>query len=283
MAANDARSPDDHDRAWGVGSAHHDRHVPADPHQRQACTQLNQFEQLTPQDTQRLAYSVLNEGQKQKFEEENELDLSFGIQGLARFRCNVYRQRGAVAAAIRVIPYQDPDSFEELNLPPIVEQLADRPKGLVLVTGPTGSGKSTTLAAMIDKINSRAQRAHHDDRGPDRVRPPAQAVPRQPARGLLRHPVVQERAQVHPPPGPGRGPRRRDARPGDDRGRADDRRDRPPDVRHAPHELLRPDDEPHHRRVPDEPAGAGAGAARRSCWKACSPSSSSPPRTAAAA
>jgi len=120
--------------------------------------QLNQFEQLTPQDTQRLAYSVLNEGQKQKFEEENELDLSFGIQGLARFRCNVYRQRGAVAAAIRVIPFKI-RNFAELALPPIVEQFADRPKGLVLVTGPTGSGKSTTLAAMIDKINS--ERSDH--------------------------------------------------------------------------------------------------------------------------
>ena len=119
---------------------------------------LTEFEQLTPQDTQRLAYSVLNEGQKQKFEEENELDLSFGIQGLARFRCNVYRQRGAVAAAIRVIPIKI-RTFGELNLPPIVEQMADRPKGLVLVTGPTGSGKSTTLAAMIDKINS--ERSEH--------------------------------------------------------------------------------------------------------------------------
>jgi twitching motility protein PilT len=116
-------------------------------------TPLSQFERLTPQDTQRLAYSVLNEGQKQKYEEDNELDLSFGIQGLARFRCNVYRQRGAVAAAIRVIPIKI-RSFDELGLPPIVEQLADRPKGLILVTGPTGSGKSTTLAAMVDKINS---------------------------------------------------------------------------------------------------------------------------------
>src|SRR2546426_302634 len=115
--------------------------------------QLTQFEVLTPQDTQRLSYSVLNEGQKQKFEEENELDLSFGIQGLARFRCNVYRQRGAVGCAIRVIPYKI-RSFEELGLPQIVQQLADRPKGLILVTGPTGSGKSTTLAAMIDKINN---------------------------------------------------------------------------------------------------------------------------------
>src|SRR6266540_1983154 len=121
-------------------------------------TSLTQFEQLTPQDTQRLAYSVLNEGQKQKFEEESELDLSFGIQGLARFRCNVYRQRGAVGSAIRVIPTKI-KGFSELGLPPIVEQLADRPKGLILVTGPTGSGKSTTLAAMVDKIN--AERSEH--------------------------------------------------------------------------------------------------------------------------
>src|SRR5215813_9353920 len=121
-------------------------------------TSLTQFEVLAPQDTQRLAYSVLNEGQKQKFEEENELDLSFGIQGLARFRCNVYRQRGAVGCAIRVIPYKI-RSFDELGLPQIVQQLADRPKGLILVTGPTGSGKSTTLAAMIDKING--ERSEH--------------------------------------------------------------------------------------------------------------------------
>src|SRR5216684_1975522 len=120
--------------------------------------QLTEFEQLTPQDTQRLAYSVLNEAQKQKFEEENELDLSFGIQNLARFRCNVYRERGAVAAAIRVVPFKI-RSFVELVLPPVVEQLADRPKGLILVTGPTGSGKSTTLAAMVDKINN--ERTEH--------------------------------------------------------------------------------------------------------------------------
>src|SRR3990172_4229918 len=119
---------------------------------------LTQFEMLTPQDTQRLAYSVLNEAQKQKFEEESELDLSFGIQGMARFRCNVYRQRGAIGCAIRVIPVNI-RGFHELGLPPIVEQLAERPKGLVLVTGPTGSGKSTTLAAMVDKINS--ERSEH--------------------------------------------------------------------------------------------------------------------------
>jgi twitching motility protein PilT len=119
---------------------------------------LTQFEVLTPQDTQRLAYSVLNEAQKQKFEEESELDLSFGIQGLARFRCNVYRQRGAVGAAIRLVPYKI-RSFDELGLPKVCEEMAERPKGLVLVTGPTGSGKSTTLAAMVDKIN--VERSEH--------------------------------------------------------------------------------------------------------------------------
>jgi len=119
---------------------------------------LTEFEVLTPQDTQRLAYSVLNESQKQRFEEQNELDLSFGIQDLARFRCNVYRQRGAVGAAIRLIPYKI-RPFEDLGLPRVVQELAERPKGLVLVTGPTGSGKSTTLAAMIDKINS--ERSEH--------------------------------------------------------------------------------------------------------------------------
>src|SRR2546428_11046600 len=114
---------------------------------------LTQFEVLAPQDTQRLAYSVLNEGQKQKFEEESELDLSFGIQGLARFRCNVYRQRGAVRAGIPVIPYKI-RTFDELGLPRVVQALADRPKGLGLGTGPTGSRKSSTLAAMIDKVNT---------------------------------------------------------------------------------------------------------------------------------
>jgi len=107
---------------------------------------------LTPQDTQTLAYSVLTEGQKKIFEQENELDLSFAVENLARFRANVFRQRGSVAMAIRQIPF-DILSFDELGLPPVLAQLADRPRGLVLVTGPTGSGKSTTLAAMIDRIN----------------------------------------------------------------------------------------------------------------------------------
>jgi twitching motility protein PilT len=108
---------------------------------------------LGPAETKGLAYSVLTDAQKKRFEETLELDFSFGIRGLARFRCNVFNQRGAVAAVYRVIP-EEIKGFNELGLPPVLATLADRPRGLVLVTGPTGSGKSTTLAAMIDKINT---------------------------------------------------------------------------------------------------------------------------------
>jgi twitching motility protein PilT len=113
---------------------------------------------LTPADTKQLAYSVLTDAQKKRFEEALELDFSFGIKGLARFRCNMFNQRGAVAAVYRLIPERI-RTFEELGLPQVLSTLADRPRGLVLVTGPTGSGKSTTLAAMIDKINT--QRREH--------------------------------------------------------------------------------------------------------------------------
>jgi len=107
---------------------------------------------LTPKDTLQLAYSVLTEQQKKRFEMEDELDFSFGIQNLARFRGNAFKQRGCVSMVVRQIPFQV-KTFEQLALPPVVAQLAEKPRGLVLVTGPTGSGKSTTLAAMIDKIN----------------------------------------------------------------------------------------------------------------------------------
>src|ERR687891_209998 len=109
-------------------------------------------EVLTPKDTLSLAYSVLTENQKKRFETESELDFSFGIQNLARFRGNVFKQRGCVSMVIRQIPFSV-RTFEDLGLPAVVAQLAERPRGLVLVTGPTGSGKSTTLAAMIDKVN----------------------------------------------------------------------------------------------------------------------------------
>ncbi len=108
---------------------------------------------MSPTETKQLIYSVLTDNQKHRFEEENELDLSFGLKGLSRFRANVFQQRGAVGAAIRVIPFKIL-TFDELGLPPIVTELVKKPRGLVLVTGPTGSGKSTTLASMIDFINN---------------------------------------------------------------------------------------------------------------------------------
>ncbi len=109
--------------------------------------------QMTPAETKQLAYSVMTDSQKHRFEESLELDFSFGLKGLARFRANVFNQRGATAAVFRLIPFEI-KSFNQLGLPAVVSKLCDKPRGLVLVTGPTGSGKSTTLAAMIDKINS---------------------------------------------------------------------------------------------------------------------------------
>ncbi|MEE9441202.1 MAG: type IV pilus twitching motility protein PilT [candidate division Zixibacteria bacterium] len=111
-----------------------------------------EHEVLTAEMTLKLAYSIMNEKQRKKFEENNELDLSFGLESLSRFRCNVFRQRGNIAVAIRQIPFKI-KTFEELGLPKVVSEMANLPRGLVLVTGPTGSGKSTTLAAIIDKIN----------------------------------------------------------------------------------------------------------------------------------
>lgn len=112
-----------------------------------------EYPPLKPQDTRQLCYSVLTDAQKHRFEENQELDLSFGVRGLSRFRANVFMQRGALAGAFRLIPYQI-RSFQELGLPSVVDELCSKPRGLILVTGPTGSGKSTTLASMIDKINT---------------------------------------------------------------------------------------------------------------------------------
>jgi twitching motility protein PilT len=113
---------------------------------------------LSPKDTLQIAYSVLTEQQKKRFEMEDELDFSFGIQNLARFRGNCFKQRGCVSMVMRQIPINI-KTFDDLKLPPIIAKMAEKPRGLVLVTGPTGSGKSTTLAAMIDKIN-RERKGH---------------------------------------------------------------------------------------------------------------------------
>jgi twitching motility protein PilT len=113
---------------------------------------------LTAVETKQLCYSILTDAQKMKFEEDQELDFSFGVKNLARFRGNLFMQRGAVAGAFRLVPFKI-QPLRELGLPPIVDQLCEKPRGLVLCTGPTGSGKSTTLASMVDRINS--SHRHH--------------------------------------------------------------------------------------------------------------------------
>jgi twitching motility protein PilT len=110
------------------------------------------MEKLAPDETMRMSYSLMNEMQKKTFEQNKECDFSFGISNLARFRANAFLQRGCVALALRIIPLEI-RSFKDLGLPAIVADFCKRPSGLVLVTGSTGSGKSTTLAGMIDKIN----------------------------------------------------------------------------------------------------------------------------------
>ena len=114
---------------------------------------LTEFRPLTAAETKQLAYSVLTDTQKHRFEEQLEIDFSFGIKGLSRFRGNIFNQRGAVGAVFRSIPYEV-RSFDTLELAAGGKTMCDKPRGLILVTGPTGSGKSTTLAAMMDKINT---------------------------------------------------------------------------------------------------------------------------------
>src|SRR5437588_7693793 len=113
---------------------------------------------LTPTDTREIVYSILSASQRQKFENNWQLDFAYQIPGKARFRVNAYFQRSAVGAAFRLIPFEVVP-LETLGLPPIVADFAAKPRGLVLVTGPTGSGKSTTLASLIDVIN--ASREEH--------------------------------------------------------------------------------------------------------------------------
>lgn len=114
---------------------------------------LDGYRNMTPADTKQLAYSVMTDSQKHRFEENLELDFSFGLKGLARFRANIFNQKGATGAVFRAIPYEI-KQFSELGLPPVVLDMCKKPRGLILVTGPTGSGKSTTLATMIDRINT---------------------------------------------------------------------------------------------------------------------------------
>ena len=200
--------------------------------------------------------------QRQKFKDAQEVDLAYSVPGLGRFRCNIFQQRGTVGLVLRVIPMQI-RTIDELGLPPVLKRIAEEERGLVLVTGTTGSGKSTTLAAMIDYINQTRCGARHDGRGSDRVPAPRQQVDRQPARGLGRHALVRAGAAQRPAPGSGRHPGRRNARLRDDRNRPARRRNRPPRVLDPAHARRHRDDQPHHLGVSAAPAEADPPAARQ--------------------
>ena len=215
---------------------------------------------MTPKDTLSLAYSVLTENQKKRFETENELDFSFGIQNLARFRGNCFKQRGCVSLVIRQIPF-NVRTFDDLGLPPIVAKLAERPRGLVLVTGPDRLGQEHHAGGDDRQDQQGDEGPHHHGGRPDRVHPPPPAVHRQPARGRHRHQQLRGGAQVRAAPGPRRRADRRNARSGDDAGGPDDRRDGPPGVRHPAHQLGGRDHQPHHRHLPVAPAVADPRAA----------------------
>ena len=204
--------------------------------------------------------SILSEEQRKRFENELELDFAYSLPGVSRFRANIFMQRGSMGAVFRMIPLRIP-TIEDLGLPKVATFLADRPRGLVLVTGPTGSGKSTTLAAMVDHIN--ATRKVHIITLEDPIEFMHQnklAYVNQREIGEDTH-SFGDALEARAAPGPRRHPRRRDARPRDDPGRHHRGRDRPPRPRHAPHDRRSRDGRPHHRRVPAPPAGAGADAA----------------------
>jgi len=119
-----------------------------------ALVPLKNGQRMSPEDVQKIALGIMNSNQKEKFKEYNEIDLAYGVPGLGRFRVNVFQQRGTVGCVFRVIPFKV-QGFEELQLPKVLEKIATERRGLILVTGTTGSGKSTTLASMIDHINAR--------------------------------------------------------------------------------------------------------------------------------
>ena len=147
---------------------------------------------LGPVETKQLCYSILTDEQKARLEEDQELDLSFGVKGLSRFRGNVFLQKGNVAGVFRGIPFKI-RSFDELGLPKIIEELCNKPRGLVLITGPTGLGQVDHAGGHDRQDQHRAPRAHRDHGGSHRVHPPAQELRGEPARDRQRHQVLQAR------------------------------------------------------------------------------------------
>ena len=162
---------------------------------------------MTPPTIQRMLYAVLTQKQREKFEEELELDFAYAVPGKARFRVNMYRQRDALGAAFRLIPYEI-KPLEDLGIPPSVSNFAMLPRGFVLVTGPTGSGKSTTLASLVDLANRQRRDHIMTVEDPIEFLHRHKSSPGQPARGGGGHLVLPERAEARAAPGPRHHPRR---------------------------------------------------------------------------
>ena len=174
---------------------------------------LEDIPPLGPAETKQLAYSILTDAQKHRFEENLELDFSFGIKNIARFRGNLFNQRGATAGVFRVIPFEI-KTFDQLKLPPVLRKLCEKPRGLILVTGPTGSGKSTTLATMLDLINETRYEHMLTIEDPiEFIHPHKKCLVNQREVHSDTHSFAQRSAR-RSARGPGRGADRRDARPG---------------------------------------------------------------------
>ena len=223
-------------------------------------TRVTEEKRLDHEDLVEMAASIMSATQRQRFKDAQEIDLAYSVPGLGRFRCNVFQQRGTIGMVLRVIPFKV-KSIDELGLPPVLKRIAEEERGLVLVTGTTGSGKSTTLAGMIDHINSTRVVARHHHRRPDRVPAQGQRGDHHPARNRRGHAVVRLRPAQRAAPGPGRGAGRRNARHGNHRDGAARRRNRPPGVLDAAHPGRHRNDQPHHLGVPAAPAEADPPAA----------------------
>ena len=249
-----------HGRGACLRRAPHARASPGDARARARSRRCDDFPTLTPQDTREIVYSILNDSQRKRFENDHQLDFAYAIPGVARFRVNVFFQRGSISAAFRLIP-QEITSLEDLGpaggargLHPQAARLRPRHR-------PDRFGQVDHARLDGRHDQPRPQRAHPHDRGPDRVPAPPQALHRQPARDRLRRHGLRDRAAGRAARGPRRDPRRRDARPRDDLDRADRGRDRPPRVRDPAHAVDRADGRPDHRRLPAAPAAPGPDAA----------------------
>jgi hypothetical protein len=244
--------------------------------------ELEDYPVLTPTDTRETIYSILTNDQRQRLETDWQLDFAYAIPNVARFRVNAYFQRAAIGAAFRLIPFEI-KSIDDLGLPAVCHELAHKPRGFVLVTGPTGSGKSTSLAAIIDEINSSREDHILTIEDPiEFLHPHKRCLVNQREIGSDAH-VLRRRHQGRAAPGPRRDPRRRDARPGDDPHGADRRGDRPPRLRDAATPRTRRRRSTASSTSSRPSSSSRSASSSRSPCRASSPSSSCRPPTAPAA